>query len=205
MSGPNSQSSRCGCEYGGPCTRTTVCAVTSVRDEMQQEIDRLTEDLAQANATEPKWKGIYTEADNLRAEVARLAGELADAKAACDDRQFTIIALTEERNMLLKQARTRVQAHEDAAKGIHAHHLELLERIAALESREVCTQPHDDVETCGYCQRDTLQAQVAGLREALTDIAGRPDTTDAHWIIDIARAALAGPTRTADQPKGQGK
>lgn len=32
---------RCGCQYGGPCTRTTLCRVDAVRDEMQEEIDRL--------------------------------------------------------------------------------------------------------------------------------------------------------------------
>lgn len=39
MSGPNSQSSRCGCEYGGQCTRTTVCSVTSVRDDLEASLD----------------------------------------------------------------------------------------------------------------------------------------------------------------------
>jgi hypothetical protein len=34
--------------------------------------------------------------------------------------------------------------------------LELRERIAFLESREVCAAAHDNVETCGYCQRDAM-------------------------------------------------
>ena len=39
--------------------------------------------------------------------------------------------------------------------------LALKEHCAALESREVCTVAHDDVETCGYCQRDALAARLA--------------------------------------------
>jgi hypothetical protein len=34
---------------------------------------------------------------------------------------------------------------------------DLYEQVSALESREVCTVAHDNVETCGYCQRDALQ------------------------------------------------
>ena len=34
------------------------------------------------------------------------------------------------------------------------------EEIASLESREVCTYPHDNVEECGYCQRDRLRVEL---------------------------------------------
>jgi hypothetical protein len=37
--------------------------------------------------------------------------------------------------------------------------------VAALESREVCTVAHENVETCGYCQRDALAAENAALRK----------------------------------------
>ena len=43
----------------------------------------------------------------------------------------------------------------------------LHEQVAALESREVCTAPHENVEECGYCQRDRLQAECEKLRAAL--------------------------------------
>jgi hypothetical protein len=35
-----------------------------------------------------------------------------------------------------------------------AEALELRERVAFLESPEVCAAAHDDVQECGYCQRD---------------------------------------------------
>ena len=54
--------------------------------------------------------------------------------------------------------------------GLHnlivAENKDLHERVAFLESREVCTRPHKDVETCGYCQRDTLAAENERLRRA---------------------------------------
>ena len=34
--------------------------------------------------------------------------------------------------------------------------LTLHEKVSALESREVCAAAHENVETCGYCQRDNL-------------------------------------------------
>ena len=38
--------------------------------------------------------------------------------------------------------------------------LDLREQVAALESREVCARAHDNVDTCGYCQRDALQRDI---------------------------------------------
>ena len=40
--------------------------------------------------------------------------------------------------------------------------LTLKETISFLESREVCGAAHDNVETCGYCQRDAV---IAALRK----------------------------------------
>lgn len=37
-----------------------------------------------------------------------------------------------------------------------AENIALHEKIAFLESREVCAAAHENVETCGYCQRDNL-------------------------------------------------
>ena len=53
--------------------------------------------------------------------------------------------------------------------------LALREQVAALESREVCTVAHDNVETCGYCQRDALLNELSRIADATTgygDIAG---------------------------------
>ncbi len=53
--------------------------------------------------------------------------------------------------------------------------LALREQVAALESREVCTVAHDNVETCGYCQRDALRDALSRIEDATTgygDIAG---------------------------------
>jgi hypothetical protein len=41
--------------------------------------------------------------------------------------------------------------------------LELEEKCAFLESREVCAAAHENVETCGYCQRDKLIADIKGV------------------------------------------
>lgn len=45
-----------------------------------------------------------------------------------------------------------------------ADFLALKEYCAALESREVCTVAHEDVETCGYCQRDALRKDADRYR-----------------------------------------
>lgn len=53
--------------------------------------------------------------------------------------------------------------------------LALREQVAALESREVCTVAHDNVETCGYCQRDALLNELSRIADFTTgygDIAG---------------------------------
>ena len=41
--------------------------------------------------------------------------------------------------------------------------LAIKEHCAALESREVCSVAHEDVETCGYCQRDALYRLLQGI------------------------------------------
>lgn len=66
----------------------------------------------------------------------------------------------------------------DAADEIERQSREILalrEQVAALESREVCTVAHDNVETCGYCQRDALRDALSRIEDATTgygDIAG---------------------------------
>lgn len=45
-------------------------------------------------------------------------------------------------------------------KDLRAEVLTLRERVAFLESPEVCAAAHDDVTDCGYCQRDRLRAQL---------------------------------------------
>ena len=54
--------------------------------------------------------------------------------------------------------------HESDYDALAADYLELKERCAALESREVCAVAHDDVDTCGYCQRDALSKDAARYR-----------------------------------------
>ena len=95
--------------------------------------------------------------------------------------------------------------------GLHnlivAENKDLHERVAFLESREVCTRPHKDVETCGYCQRDTLAAENERLRAMLNAADALAETAqhlagdigayheapiwDALEKYDEARAALA--------------
>jgi hypothetical protein len=59
--------------------------------------------------------------------------------------------------------------------------LALKEQIASLESREVCTVAHENVERCGYCQRDALKT-VAEIAKELTQTAYETDAW--HTAID---------------------
>ena len=146
MSGPNSQSSRCGCEYGGPCTRTTVCSVTRVSDEMQEEIDRLTAELAEAKS-------------NL--ELARASAEgAAAALRMCRENEEELI---EE---LAEAKRVRAAAIYEASDA--------------------------------RMERDALRVQVAGLKDAIHE--ALECALPPHAAREL-RAALAGPTRTAEQPE----
>lgn len=49
-------------------------------------------------------------------------------------------------------------------RALIADFLAIKEHCAALESREVCTVAHEDVETCGYCQRDALSKDAERYR-----------------------------------------
>ena len=55
-------------------------------------------------------------------------------------------------------------AERDAAR---AQILELHEKVAFLESREVCAAAHDNIDECGYCQRDRADTQLARALEAM--------------------------------------
>jgi polyhydroxyalkanoate synthesis regulator phasin len=68
---------------------------------------------------------------------------------------------------------------------LRAENLALHEQVAALESREVCTVAHEDVWTCGYCQRDRLRSALERATELI-------DHMLEGMIIDgrIARASL---------------
>lgn len=69
----------------------------------------------------------------------------------------------------------------------------LHEQVAFLQSREVCTLPHEDVETCGYCQRERLRDALLKARDTFRDfervnrVLGRSDMATA---AGIAREAL---------------
>lgn len=49
--------------------------------------------------------------------------------------------------------------------------IDLKEQVAAPQSREVCTVAHEDVETCGYCQRDALTRENSSMAMKLAMIA----------------------------------
>lgn len=49
--------------------------------------------------------------------------------------------------------------------------IDMHEQIAALQSREVCTVAHEDVDTCGYCQRDALTRENSSMAMKLAMIA----------------------------------
>jgi hypothetical protein len=39
----------CACEHGGDCTRTTMCKLQSVSDDLENEVEALTEQLEQVS------------------------------------------------------------------------------------------------------------------------------------------------------------
>lgn len=68
---------------------------------------------------------------------------------------------------------------------------DLREQVAALESREVCTRPHENVEVCGFCQRDEANARIAQLDEALDHYVTADIATDPidklQWLVQARR------------------
>lgn len=114
--------------------------VTRLIAESNVELDRLTAELAEARRNERA----------IESQLCRIATAFGgDAlKAPASDPTIAGFAIA-ERDALRKDA------------------LALHEQVAALQSREVCTQPHDNVETCGYCQRDALRKDADRMRKAL--------------------------------------
>jgi hypothetical protein len=55
----------------------------------------------------------------------------------------------------------QISMTRDEYEGMRQEILTLKERVAFLESREVCAVAHENVETCGYCQRDNLMRAIA--------------------------------------------
>lgn len=49
----------------------------------------------------------------------------------------------------------------------------LKEQVAFLESREVCGAAHENVETCGFCQRDSIAAKLDAISAELADVQER--------------------------------
>ena len=60
------------------------------------------------------------------------------------------------------------QEGDTEMKDITPHNRSLLEKL-----EEVCAAAHEDVEECGYCQRDRLAARCAQLEAALSDAVAR--------------------------------
>lgn len=59
---------------------------------------------------------------------------------------------------------------------------DLMEQLAAAQSQEVCTVAHENVETCGYCQRDALTAESAALRDERALIIQRAEKAEAALV-----------------------
>ncbi len=70
----------------------------------------------------------------------------------------------------------------DRIDALTAENLSLREQVAALESREVCTVAHENVETCGYCQRDALTAENAALRDERALLVQRAENAEAALV-----------------------
>lgn len=91
----------------------------------------------------------------LEAEVARLTAEQDAISANIGGNEY--LDPPDGGNVSLAEQVRRMRADI----------LALREQIAALESREVCTVAHDNVGTCGYCQRDALLARVEAAEKAI--------------------------------------
>lgn len=74
---------------------------------------------------------------------------------------------------------TGLYVHESDYDALLADFLALKEHCAALESREVCAVAHENVETCGYCQRDALQRQNQHLLTVTKQQARRIESMEA--------------------------
>lgn len=53
---------------------------------------------------------------------------------------------------------------------LRAENADLHEQVAALQSREVCNSPHENVEECGYCQRDRALLRLDATRRLLDEL-----------------------------------
>jgi len=92
-----------------------------------------------------------------------------------------------------------VDALEGERDRLAAEVVSLNEQVAALQSREVCAAAHDQVEECGYCQRDRLRAALVRARSYIYwNQRGR----DSDGALKQADEALAGgAVETAARPE----
>jgi len=75
-----------------------------------------------------------------------------DWATECARQQLKIQALQDDLTAIMADR----DSHQREAIRLH-------EQVSFLESREVCAAAHENVETCGYCQRDTLKAALAAI------------------------------------------
>jgi len=92
-------------------------------------------------------------------------------------RAFCLTEKEEDRVLeIIGKERSGLASPESAeTEELRSEILALREQVAALESREVCTVAHDNVEACGYCQRDALLNELSRIADFTTgygDIAG---------------------------------
>jgi hypothetical protein len=73
-----------------------------------------------------------------------------------------------------------LQASGAGYEKLKQENLTLHEKVSALESREVCGAAHDNVETCGYCQRDGL----IGLIQLLSHNKDIPESIRSNMLMN---------------------
>lgn len=109
---------------------------------------------------------LQSKLDEAETRAADHAEEIVRLAAKCDSsaKEATDFRTASERDW---QAQfDRLIAEREALRHENA---DLHEQVAALQSREVCTVAHDDVEVCGYCQRDALQLYRREVTSLLED------------------------------------
>ena len=80
---------------------------------------------------------------------------------------------------------------EKAAAAARAEILSLKSQVAFLEAQEVCARAHENVDECGYCQRDRLLAGAVAVTEAdARVILGMSEVCDSDFDVkQFARPA----------------
>jgi hypothetical protein len=152
-------------------------ASATLRDESlahQARADRLTIALTRITNIGPLGVDTYPEcyrriqeiADVALSNKARAAPGLATDSDHPDPTPRGVLpnSLGIDWHVEFERLRLKYDAEKSSSRRLE---LDLREQISALESREVCAAAHENVDTCGYCQRDSIHKSLMRLSMAM--------------------------------------